>query len=107
MVRLDAPGAVWRTLATTDPIERALGVTRRLTARVTRWRDGDMRRRWCMAGQLRAGGKFRPVKRHRAMPALVNVLEAAVRDDRLESGMPLGENARSNRSFAPGAEVIP
>jgi hypothetical protein len=59
------------------PIESALSVTRRVTARVTRWRDGEMRRRWCVAGLLRAEGKFRRVKGHRALPALVKVLEGS------------------------------
>ncbi len=53
VVRLGVPGAA-RTLATTNPIESALSVTWRVTARVTRWRDGEMRRRWCAAGLLRA-----------------------------------------------------
>jgi hypothetical protein len=61
------------------PIESALSVTRRVTARVTRWREGDMRRRWCAAGLLRAEEKFRRVKGHRAMPALLKALEALVR----------------------------
>ena len=42
VVRLGVSGALWRTLATTNPIERRLSVTRRVTARVTHWRDGDM-----------------------------------------------------------------
>src|SRR5580692_3062190 len=75
VVRLGVPGALRRTLATTNPIESALTVTRRVTARVTRWRDGDMRRRWCVAALLRAEGKFRRVKGHRAMPALHKALE--------------------------------
>ena len=50
VVRLGLAGALRRTLATTNPIESALSVTRRVTALVTRWRDGDMRRRWCVAG---------------------------------------------------------
>ena len=54
VVRLGVPRALRRTLATTNPIESSLSVTRRVTARVTRWRDGDMRRRWCAAGLLRA-----------------------------------------------------
>ena len=54
VVKLGVPGVLRRTLATTNPIESALSVTRRVTARVTRWRDGDMRRRWCVAGLLRA-----------------------------------------------------
>src|SRR5262249_17054346 len=70
VVRMGVPAALRRTLATTNPIESALSVTRRVTARVTRWRDGEMRRRWCAAGLLRAEAKFRRVKGHRALPAL-------------------------------------
>ena len=62
VVRLGVTGALRRTPATTNPIESALSVTRRVTARVTRRRDGDMRRRWCVAGLLRAESKFRRVK---------------------------------------------
>jgi putative transposase len=79
VVRLGVPGALRRTLATTNPIESALSVTRRVTARVTRWRDGDMRRRWCVAGLLRAESKFRRVKGHRGMTTLLKVLEGSVR----------------------------
>ena len=77
VVRLGLAGALRRTLATTNPIESALSVTRRVTARVTRWRDGEMRRRWCVAGLLRAEARFRRVKGHRAMPALIKVLEGS------------------------------
>jgi transposase-like protein len=80
VVRLGLSGALRRTLATTNPIESALSVTRRVTARVTRWRDGDMRRRWCGAGLLRAEEKFRRVKGHRALPGLLKALEAIVAD---------------------------
>jgi hypothetical protein len=38
-----------------------------------------MRRRWCVAGLLRAEGEFRRVKGHRALPALVKVLEGAIK----------------------------
>src|SRR5262245_20144577 len=54
VVRPGLAGVLRRTLATSHPIESALAVTRRVTARVTRWRDGEMRRRWCVAGLLRA-----------------------------------------------------
>lgn len=80
VVRLGVPGSLRRTLATTNPIESTLSVTRRVTARVTRWRDGDMRRRWCVAGLLRAEEKFRRVKGHRAMSALLKALDALVRE---------------------------
>ena len=82
VVRLGLSGALRRTLATTNPIESALSITRRVTARVTRWRDGDMRKRWCAAGLLRAESKFRRVKGRRAMPTLLKALESLVREQR-------------------------
>jgi putative transposase len=78
VVRLGVPAGLRRTLATTNPIESALSVTRQVTARVTRWRDGDMRQRWCAAGLLRAEAKFRRVKGHRGMPTLLKGLESFV-----------------------------
>jgi transposase-like protein len=107
VVRLGVPRALRRTLATTNPIESALSVTRRVTARVTRWRDGDMRRRWCVAGLLRAEARFHRVKGYRGMPALLKALEAVVSGDRLESGVTLRENARRRRAFAPLTETTP
>jgi hypothetical protein len=53
-----------------------------------------------VAGLLRAESRFRRVKGHRAMPALLKALEALVRGDRLESGVALRENARRNRALA-------
>jgi transposase-like protein len=79
VVRLGLAGALRRTLATTNPIESAFSVTRRVTARVTRWRDGEMRRRWCVAGLLRAESRFRRVKGHRALPTLIKALEESTR----------------------------
>jgi hypothetical protein len=53
------------------------------------WRDGDMRRRWCVAGLLRAKSKFRRVKGHRAMSTLVMSLEALVREREAGNGREL------------------
>jgi hypothetical protein len=72
-------GALRRTLATTNPIESALSLTRRVNSWVTGWRDGGTRRRWCVAGLLHAESKFRRVKGHQAMPALPKALEAEAR----------------------------
>jgi putative transposase len=80
VVRLGLLGALRRTLTTTNPIESALSITRPVTARVTRWRDGDMRKRWRTAGLLRAESKFRRVKGRRAMPTLLKALESLVRE---------------------------
>jgi hypothetical protein len=38
-------GPLRRTLCSTNPIEWALSVARRVASRVTHWRDGDMRLR--------------------------------------------------------------
>jgi transposase-like protein len=78
VIRLGLTGALRRTLATTNPIESALSVRRRVMARVTRWRDGAMRR-WCVAGLLRAESQFRRVKGHRALPTLIKALEESTR----------------------------
>jgi hypothetical protein len=61
------------------PIESALSVTRRVTGRVTHWRDGDLLRRWCVAGLLRAEGQFRRIKGHRALSGLVKALKVMTR----------------------------
>jgi hypothetical protein len=89
VVRLGLVGALRRTLVTTNPIESALSVTRRVTARVTRWRDGEMRRRWCVAGLLRDERKFRRVKGHQALPKLIKALEESTgaRRSGLEHGV--------------------
>jgi putative transposase len=85
VIRLGVSAALRRTLATTNPIESALSVTRRVTARVTRWRDGDMRQRWCAAGLLRAEAKFRRVKGRREMPAFLKALDSLVNELRAGS----------------------
>jgi hypothetical protein len=74
VVRLGLAGALRRTLATTNPIESAPLVKRQVRACVTRWRDGEMRRR-CVAGLVRAGRQFRRVKGHGAPPTLIKALE--------------------------------
>jgi transposase-like protein len=82
VLRLGLKGPLRRTLCSTNPIESALSVTRRVTARVTRWRDGDMRLRWCVAGLLRAESKFRRVKGHRGMGSLLQALERLIHGGR-------------------------
>jgi putative transposase len=89
VVRLGVPELLRRTLATTNPIESAFSVAENLTARVKRWRDGDMQQRWCTAGLLRAESKFHRVKGHRHMPQLLRAL------DRLLLGKGLDEHRRS------------
>jgi putative transposase len=78
VVRLGVPEQLRATLRTTNPIESALSITADLTRRVKRWRDGDMRQRWCAAGLLRAESKFRRIKGHRHLAELKRSLEKLV-----------------------------
>jgi transposase-like protein len=78
VVRLGVPELLRRTLATTNPIESAFSVAENVTRRVKRWRDGDMRKRWCTAGLLRAESKFHRVKGYRHMPQLLRALDRLV-----------------------------
>jgi hypothetical protein len=85
VLRLGLKGPLRRTFCSTNPIESALSVARRVTSRASRWRDGDMRLRWCLAGLLRAESKFRRVNGHRGMGSLLKALERLIR------GEPSGE----------------
>jgi hypothetical protein len=72
---LESGPSAMSAAVTTNPIESAPSVTRRVTARVSRWRDGEMRRRWCVAGLPRAERQFRRVKGRRALPTLIKALD--------------------------------
>jgi transposase-like protein len=74
VIRLGLPALLQGTLRSTNVIESALSVTRTVTSRVKRWRDGDMRRRWCSAGLIRAEQKFRRVKGYSQIPKLTTAL---------------------------------
>lgn len=89
VVKLGVPDLLRRTLATTNPIESALSVAVKVTGRVKRWRDGNMRLRWCTAGLLRAEERFRRIKGHKQMPLLVAAL------DRLANQQPLDERKKT------------
>jgi len=88
VVRLGVPDLLRRTLATTNPIESAFSVAQNVTRRVKRWREGDMRQRWCVAGLIRAESKFRRVKGYRQMSQLLQAL------DRIVLGKGLDENRK-------------
>jgi transposase-like protein len=85
VARLGVTGSLAKTLRTTNPIESMISIARTTTGNVKRWRDGEMRRRWCAAGMLEAEKSFRRVKGHTQMPALVAQLRAhAARVDEAE-----------------------
>jgi putative transposase len=90
VVRLGVPDGLRRTLATTNPIESAFSVAQNVTRRVKRWREGDMRQRWCVAGLIRAESKFRRVKGYRHMSPWLQALDRSV----------LGKGLDENRKIA-------
>ena len=84
VARLKIGKTLGATLSTTNPIESAFDTARQVTGRVKRWREGDMRRRWCACGLLRAERGFRRVKGHRDLPKLIKALNALAGTDQGE-----------------------
>jgi putative transposase len=78
VVRLGVPELLRKTLATTNPIESAFSVAESVTRRVKRWRDGDMRQRWCVAGLLDAERRFNRIKGYKHLPQLLAALDRVV-----------------------------
>lgn len=75
VVRLGVHAKLRQTLSNTNVMESAFSVVEQVTGRVKRWRPGDMRWRWCVAGLLHAEEHFRRVDGYRHIPALVTALE--------------------------------
>ena len=78
VTRLGIHGTLAKTLTNTNCIESMISVARRSTARVTRWKDGSMKKRWVAAGMLEAECSFRRVRGYRDMPKLVAALRREV-----------------------------
>ncbi|MEW5982601.1 MAG: IS256 family transposase [Acidobacteriota bacterium] len=74
VVGLDLSDRLRRSLATTNPIESAIGRVRQVKGRVKRWRGGTMILRWVTAGLLEAERGFRRLKGAKDLPQLVAVL---------------------------------
>lgn len=72
--KLELPEALRRFFATTNAIENVMGTIRRVTRNVKRWRDGKMAKRWTALGLQEAGRRFKRIKGHRHLPALVAAL---------------------------------
>jgi putative transposase len=51
-----------------------ISITRRTTGRVTKCKDGSMKKRWIAAGLLEAERSFRRVRGHKDMAKLVDAL---------------------------------
>ena len=77
VLKLGLPSGLRRFFATTNCIENLIGTVRHVTRNIKRWRDGDMRGRWLGLGLLRAAERFRRIKRHGELDALVIALGAS------------------------------
>ena len=78
--RLRLPGALRKSLRTTNPIESPFAYVADGTRRVKRWRGGDQVQRWAASVMLRAEKTWRKVKGYTLMPKLLEAL------DRQENG---------------------
>ena len=63
-----------RCLATTNIVENPNGTLRRITRRVSRWRDRDMIERWAALAYLEAERRFRKIQGHRDLWILAQAL---------------------------------
>jgi transposase-like protein len=72
--RLGVTGELARCLATTNVIESPNSVVRRVSARVTNYRDAEMAMRWVAAGFLEAEKAFRRLRGHRHIAALIGAM---------------------------------
>jgi putative transposase len=70
-----AGSALERTLSTTNLIENLIGQVRQLSARVKRWKSGQMILRWSAAGVLEAESGFRRLRGYHAMNELIAALQ--------------------------------
>jgi len=76
VMAMKLPRSLERVLSTTNVIENLIGSTRDLSARVKRWRDGQMIVRWTATALREASMKFRRITGHKDMPKHIRVLRA-------------------------------
>jgi len=84
VVRLGVPKLLRQTLSSTNAIDSAFSIAERVTGRVTRWRRGDMRWRWCAAGLQLAESKFHRVLGYKQIPQLIAALDRTAREKGLD-----------------------
>ena len=74
ITRLGVTGELARCLAATNVIESPNSVVRRVSGRVTRYREVQMALRWVAAGFLEAEKSFRRLRGRERIPALIHAL---------------------------------
>lgn len=84
VTKLGLEGDLKRFFSTTNAIESMFSRVRDVTRRVKRYRDGDMRHRWCVTGLLRAESGFRRIRGYRDLPQLIDALKDLVLDNQTQ-----------------------
>jgi len=85
VIRLGVTGELRKRLDNTNTIESIFSRVRDITRRVKRWRGGDMRHRWCVAGLMRAEAGFRKMRGYRDLSAIQQSLTASILDKETEA----------------------
>lgn len=78
--RLKLTPSLMRCLASTNVIENPNGAVRRVTHRVSRYRDADMTLRWTATGFLEAEKSFRKIQGHRQLWVLATALGRSIEE---------------------------
>ena len=86
--RLGIDGQLWRTLASTNPIESMIGICRHASRNVKHWQSGDMCLRWTAAGMLEAERQFRKIIGYKHLARLAVAVEADVAAQRAAFTVP-------------------
>jgi len=76
--RLGVTPMLAKNLTNTNCIESMISVAERTTRRVTRWKDGSMKKRWVALGMLEAERSFRRIKGYRDLPAFLDALRREI-----------------------------
>jgi len=74
--RLQVPGLLRKTLASTNPIESGNSVARTVSGRTKNWRDGSMILKHMAAAYLSAEQSFRRINGYKQIPFLINALSS-------------------------------
>lgn len=74
--RLGVPDALRTSLKSTNIIESTLSRVDEMSGRVKRWRNGDHLQRWTAKALLVAEKKFRKVRGHQSMAAMIDSLNS-------------------------------
>jgi len=76
--RLGAPDSLARSLTCTNSVESMISVIKRLSGRVTNWKDPRMVSRWVGVGMLEAERSFRRIRGCKDMPAFTKKIRSEV-----------------------------